>query len=210
MAIALAAVNALTQRFGDKIAGPVAFSDKVGGRDELTVTVAREVIAEACALLKGDPALVFDYLVDISGVDGYDASPRFQVDYLLYSFKNGVWLRLKVAVPEENPTVPSVAAVWRGAEWHERECYDMFGIRFTGHPDLRRILMWEGYPFHPLRKEFPLEGRPSDEPEVAFTEAAPLQGGPFVTVPADHTGDREPRVRENALPSDVRDQARKS
>ncbi len=209
MAIALAAVNALTKRFGDKVRTPVAFSDKVTGRDELSLTVAREVIAEACALLKEDPALAFDFLVDISGVDDYEASPRFQVDYLLYSYKTGALLRLKVGVPEENPTVPSVTKVWRGADWHERECYDMFGIRFAGHPDLRRILMWEGYPFHPMRKDFPLEGRPSNVPEVAFTEAAPLQGGPFVTVPAEHAGEREPRIRENALPADMRDKAQK-
>ncbi|OHE79945.1 MAG: hypothetical protein A2107_09880 [Verrucomicrobia bacterium GWF2_62_7] len=209
MAIALAAVNALTKRFGDKVRTPVAFSDKVTGRDELSVTVAREVITEACELLKQEPALSFDFLVDISGVDNYDVNPRFRVDYLIYSFKTGGLLRLKVGVPEEDATVPSVAKVWRGAEWHERECYDMFGIRFTGHPDLRRILMWDGYPFHPMRKDFPLEGKPSNVPEVAFTEAAPLQGGPFVTVPAEHAAEREPRIRENALPADVRDNAKK-
>ena len=104
---------------------------------------------------------------------------------------------------------PSLVPVYRGANWMERECYDMFGIRFTGHPDLRRILMWEGYPFHPMRKDFPLEGKPSNVPEVAFTEAAPLQGGPFVTVPAEHAADREPRIRENAMPADVRDMAKK-
>jgi NADH-quinone oxidoreductase subunit C len=209
MAIALAAVNALTKRFGDKVRTPVAFSDKVTGRDELSVTVARDVIAEACELLKKEPALAFDFLVDISGVDNHDTDPRFWVDYLLYSFKTGGLLRLKVAVPEEDPTVPSVVNVWRGAEWHERECYDMFGIKFMGHPDLRRILMWEGYPFNPLRKDFPLEGKPSNVPEVAFTEAAPLQGGPFVTVPAEHACGREPRVRENALPEDMRSKAKK-
>ena len=209
MAIALAAVNALTKRFGDNVRTPVAFSDKVTGRDELSVAVAREVIAEACGLLKQDPALAFDFLVDISGVDNYDTGPRYRVDYLLYSFKSGALLRLKVDVPEEDATVPSVTKIWRGAEWHERECYDMFGIRFTGHPDLRRILMWDGCPFHPMRKDFPLEGRPSNEPDVAFTEAAPLQGGPFVTSPAEHAGDREPRVRENAMPEDVRGKTKK-
>jgi len=210
MAIALAAINTLTKRFGDKVRTPVAFSDKVTGRDELSVTVAREVIAEACELLKQEPALAFDFLVDISGVDNYDSDPRFRVDYLLYSLKTGALLRLKVGVPEEDSTLPSVAKVWRGAEWHERECYDMFGIRFAGHPDLRRILMWDGYPFHPMRKDFPLEGKPSNVPEVAFTETAPLQGGPFVTVPAEHARDREPRNRKNALPAEVRDKAKES
>ncbi len=210
MAIALAAVNALTKRFGSNVRTPVAFSDKVFARDEMTVTLAREVILEACALLKGDPTLGFDFLVDISGVDDYAGSPRFQVDYLLYSFKSGSWLRLKVGVPEEDPTVPSVTRIWRAAEWHERECYDMFGIRFADHPDLRRILMWEGFPYHPLRKDFPLEGKSSEVPEVAITDAAPLQGGPFVTTPSGHAGEREPRIRENALPEDVRDKTRKT
>jgi NADH-quinone oxidoreductase subunit C len=86
--------------------------------------------------------------------------------------------------------------VWRTANWHEREIYDMMGIRFSGHPDLRRILMWEGYPYHPLRKDFPLAGKSSDLPGVAFTNPAPLEGGPFVTIPSpgDAVG-REPRVR---------------
>ena len=86
--------------------------------------------------------------------------------------------------------------VWATADWHEREIYDMMGITFANHPDLRRILMWDGYPFYPLRKDFPLEGKPSEVPDVAFTRAAPLAGGPFVTVPTpDGTKDREPRAR---------------
>jgi NADH-quinone oxidoreductase subunit C len=89
-----------------------------------------------------------------------------------------------------------VTTVWRTANWHEREIYDMMGVRFRGHPDLRRILMWEGYPYHPLRKDFPLAGKPTDLPEVAFTKSAPLEGGPFVTVSGckDSTV-REPRSR---------------
>ena len=83
--------------------------------------------------------------------------------------------------------VDSVTGIWPGAEWMEREAYDMFGLRFTGHPDLRRILMWEGYPYFPLRKEFPLEGRPSDMPDIAFSSAAPMEGGPFVTSPSTAT-----------------------
>ena len=92
--------------------------------------------------------------------------------------------------------MPTVTTVWRTADWHEREIYDMMGIRFRGHPDLRRIIMWEGYPYHPLRKDFPLSGRPTNLPEVAFTNAAPLAGGPFVTVAGGKdTISREPRVR---------------
>ena len=86
--------------------------------------------------------------------------------------------------------------VWRTDNWHEREVYDLMGIRFSGHPDLRRILMWEGYPYHPLRKDFPLAGKPTDLPGVAFTKVTPMEGGPFVTLPISSDSiAREPRVR---------------
>jgi NADH-quinone oxidoreductase subunit C len=114
----------------------------------------------------------------------------------LRSLKRGEELRIKTSVSEEKSELPSVLEVWRTVNWHEREIYDMMGIRFAGHPDLRRILMWEGYPYFPLRKDFPLAGKPTDLPGVAFTRPAPLEGGPFVTLPGggDATG-REPRVR---------------
>jgi NADH-quinone oxidoreductase subunit C len=210
MPTALDAAKAVRDRFGEKIGAPVVFADKVTGRDEVTITVPRENIAVVCAFLKGDAGCAFDYLVDICAVDNDDASPRFELDYLLYSMKNGTLLRLKVGVPESDPTVTSVSVVWRAANWHEREAYDMMGIGFVGHPDLRRILMWEGYPFHPLRKDFPLEGKPSDVPGVAFTQAAPLEGGPFVAAPAHHAADREPRSRTHALPDDARDKSGKT
>jgi NADH-quinone oxidoreductase subunit C len=105
-------------------------------------------------------------------------------------------LRLKTGVSEEKSELPTVIGVWRTADWHEREIYDMMGIRFRGHPDLRRILMWEGYPYFPLRKDFPLAGKPSEAPDVAFSRPAPLEGGPFVTSPGDKDATRrEPRVR---------------
>ena len=92
--------------------------------------------------------------------------------------------------------MPSVTDLWPGADWHEREVYDMMGIPFSGHPNLKRILMWEGYPFFPLRKDFPLAGRPSEMPDVAFTGVAPLEGGPFVTCAGgEDTVRREPRSR---------------
>jgi NADH-quinone oxidoreductase subunit C len=107
-----------------------------------------------------------------------------------------VHLRLKVKVSEDNPAIDTVSDIWPTANWHEREVWDMMGLRFNGHPDLRRILMWEGYPYFPLRKEFPLEGKPSDMPDVGFTSVAPMEGGPFVTVPSTATTkDREPRAR---------------
>ncbi len=90
------------------------------------------------------------------------------------------------------PTVDTVSDIWPTADWHEREIYDMMGLRFNNHPDLRRILMWEGYPYFPLRKEFPLEGLPSDMPDVAFTAAAPLEGGPLSR--AQHRDDERSRA----------------
>ena len=111
--------------------------------------------------------------------------------------ERGEFLRLKLPVSEDDLEVPTLTGVWATADWHEREIYDMMGIKFRGHPDLRRILMWEGYPYFPLRKDFPLAGKSSDAPEVAFTRPAPLEGGPFVTVPSALTAkDREPRSRQ--------------
>jgi NADH-quinone oxidoreductase subunit C len=122
------------------------------------------------------------------------------VVYDLRNIVNGEEIRLKTDVSEEKSELPSILPVWRTANWHEREIYDMMGLRFAGHPNLRRILMWDGYPYFPLRKEFPLEGLPSEMPDVAFSSAAPLEGGPFVTVPSTATAkDREPRARRPEL-----------
>src|SRR5438034_7817571 len=107
-----------------------------------------------------------------------------------------IHLRLKLRVSEDAGEVETVSDIWPTANWHEREIYDMMGIRFRGHPDLRRILMWDGYPYFPLRKDFPLAGKPSELPEVAFTKPAPLEGGPFVTIAGGKDAiEREPRVR---------------
>jgi NADH-quinone oxidoreductase subunit C len=117
---------------------------------------------------------------------------------------NGQDLRIKTDVSEEKSELPSVLPIWRTANWHEREVYDLMGIRFSGHPDLRRILMWEGYQYHPLRKDFPLAGKPTDLPGVAFTKVTPMEGGPFVTLPSSSDSiAREPRVRvpEGAEPA---------
>ncbi len=186
---ALESANKIKAKFGDIIAEPTEF------RDEITIKLAdAEQIFEVCNFAKRQ--LGFDYLVDISSVDNYGEDPRWTVIYELRSLANNVELRLKTDVSEEKSELPSVLGVWRTANWHEREIYDMMGIRFSGHPDLRRILMWEGYPYFPLRKDFPLAGKPTDLPGVAFTQPAPLEGGPFVTIPS--SGDaigREPRVR---------------
>lgn len=144
--------------------------------------------------------LSFDYLIDITSIDNFGEEPRFEIVYELYSMTLAAHLRLKLRVSEDAGAVDTVSDIWPTANWHEREIYDMMGIKFNGHPDLRRILMWDGYPFFPLRKEFPLEGLPSEMPDVAFTKAAPLEGGPFVTKPSTATAkDREPRARPPEL-----------
>lgn len=186
---ALESANKIKAKFGDLISEPTEF------RGEITIKLAdAEQIFEVCNFAKRQ--LGFDYLVDISSVDNYGEDPRWTVIYELRNLANNVELRLKTDVSEEKSELPSVLGVWRTANWHEREIYDMMGIRFRGHPDLRRILMWEGYPYFPLRKDFPLAGKPTDLPGVAFTQPAPLEGGPFVTVAGGNDSiAREPRVR---------------
>ena len=186
---ALDLAQKLTEQFGDLLTIAPEF------RSEITVQVAdAQKIAEVCAFAKKE--LGCDYLLDISSLDHYGDDPRFTVVYELSGIGHNTHIRLKTNVSEEKAELPTVTSVWRTANWHEREIYDMMGIRFTGHPDLRRILMWDGYPYFPLRKDFPLAGKPSDLPEVAFTKPAPLEGGPFVTVAGGKDSiAREPRAR---------------
>lgn len=186
---ALELANKITARFSGLFSHPAEF------RGEVTITCADpERIAEVCDYAKKH--LAFDYLVDISSVDNYGDDPRFTIVYELYGYGHRCHLRIKTSVGEEKSELPTVTSVWRTADWHEREIYDMMGVRFKGHPDLRRILMWEGYPYFPLRKDFPLAGKPSELPDVAFTKPAPLEGGPFVTVAGGKDAvAREPRVR---------------
>ncbi|MGA2554825.1 MAG: NADH-quinone oxidoreductase subunit C [Verrucomicrobiota bacterium] len=179
----------LKERFGILISDPQEF------RGEITVQLTdADVLAEVCAFAKA--SLGFDYLVDITSIDNYGSDPRWTLVYHLYGYGHHGALRLKTNVSEEQSEVGTVSTVWRTADWHEREIYDMMGIRFRGHPDLRRILMWEGYPYFPLRKDFPLAGKATTVPEVAFTKSAPLEGGPFVTAAGGKdTMAREPRAR---------------
>jgi NADH-quinone oxidoreductase subunit C len=167
-------------------------------RGEITYTISAADLRDVARFCRDD--LAFDYLLDITSIDNYGEDPRFEIVYELYSMAVAVHLRLKVRIPEEPGAVDTVSDIWPTANWHEREVYDMMGIKFDGHPDLRRILMWDGYPFFPLRKEFPLEGLPSEMPDVAFSAAAPMEGGPFVTQPSTATTkDREPRSRRPDL-----------
>ena len=184
--------DSLGQAFGEKLEHKTEF------RGETTYAIAasdlREIAKFCCAQLS------FDYLLDITSIDNFGKEPRFEIVYHLYSMPHGANLRLKLKLSEEVGALDTVSDIWPTANWHEREIYDMMGIKFNGHPDLRRILMWDGYPFFPLRKDFPLAGLPSDMPDVAFTKVTPLEGGPFVTVPSTAgSKDREPRARPRDL-----------
>ncbi len=186
---ALKLANQLRAKFGAVLSGPAEF------RGEVTLDVADgERIPEIGTFAKKD--LGFDFLVDISSVDNYGDDPRWLIVYELYGVAHRCYLRLRIRVSEEKSELPTVSSVWRTADWHEREIFDLMGVRFRGHPDLRRIIMWDGYPYHPLRKDFPVTGKPTEVPDVAFTKAAPIEGGPFVTAPGGKDAvEREPRVR---------------
>ena len=188
---ALELARNLKTQFGESLAEPVEF------RGEITLKLGdADRVVEVCSFAKSN--LGFDYLVDITSVDNYGDDPRWTLVYHLYGIGHRCALRLKTDVSEQASEIATVTGVWRTADWHEREIYDMMGIRFRGHPDLRRILMWEGYPYFPLRKDFPLAGKPTDLPEVAFTRPAPLEGGPFVTVAGGKDAiAREPRARSS-------------
>ena len=152
----------------------------------------------------------FDLLMDLTAIDWAEgASPRFTVVYhLLSTTRTGTYIRVAAncAGTDDAPTAPSVVSLWPGANWHERECFDMFGITFEGHPDLRRILMWDGYPYHPLRKEFPLAGIETALPVADIEEetgtrviAAPMMGGPFVASPGEvNLTEAEPRAKDES------------
>ncbi len=150
----------------------------------------------------------FDMLADVSGIDwSPGVSPRFTVVYHLLSTTDHEYVRVAVDCPSDTlPEVPSAVGLWQGANWHEREAFDMFGIRFSGHPDLRRILMWDGYPHFPLRKDFPLAGVDTLLPDlevVAETKtnaiAAPMAGGPFVAASGGiNMTDAEPRAKDES------------
>ena len=134
-------------------------------RDEVTATVAKKDLSEICKFLYSDPDLQYQFLTDLCGVDFFPETPRFEVVYLLYSMKNNQRLRLKSKVAE-GESISSVESIWKAANWLEREVYDLFGIPFENHPDLKRILLWDGYEGHPLRKDYPVEGPDFGKPFV--------------------------------------------
>lgn len=145
-------VNKLKEKFPEEIVDVSEF------RGQVSVSIKKDRIIDICRYLHDDPELHFDFLSDLCGVDYLNRKPRFEVVYNLYSLSYRHRVLLKAGLPEEDTNINSVTAVWNGADWHEREAYDMYGINFKGHPDLRRILLpedWEGYP---QRKDYPLKG----------------------------------------------------
>ncbi len=148
----------LKTRFGEAILESKEF------RGELTVVVRPERIVEICSFLKTDPDLSYDFLSDLCGIDMYTPQNRFGVIYNVLSLGKKHRFRIKAFVNEENPRIQSVTSVWGTANAHERETFDMFGIIFEGHPDLRRMYMPEDFEYFPLRKDFPLMGIPGSLP----------------------------------------------
>ncbi|MEI6105382.1 MAG: NADH-quinone oxidoreductase subunit C [Opitutae bacterium] len=149
----------------------------------------------------------FDFLMDLTAIDwSAEKSPRFTVVWHLYSSTGHRYVRVAAdCASDADPAMPTAVGLWAGADWHERECFDMFGVKFEGHPDLRRILMWDGYPHFPLRKEFPLAGLPTALPDAEIAAetgtgviAAPMAGGPFVATPGEPMSDAEPRAKDEA------------
>lgn len=179
-------VEALQAAFPDAIGEVLVYAN------EHTVYVDRRRIVDVCRFLKEERG--FEYLADIGGIDLFVEGDRFEVFYNLVSMSRSKRIRLKVRVPEDEPVLATVTPVYRAANWNERECWDMFGIRFDGHPDLRRMFMPEDFEYHPLRKEFPLLGVPGSLPLPPQTPEAGLTLDPF---PAAH-GSRTIKSYEEA------------
>jgi NADH-quinone oxidoreductase subunit C len=134
---------------------PEALIDAKFDRDELTLTIAAEEIRAAAATVR---AAGYNFMDDLTAVDWFPSSPRFQVTYHLLSHTFKEYIRLRVLLDDANPSVASITPVWPSANYYEREVFDLFGIRFEGHPNLRRIMMPDDWVGHPLRKDYPVEG----------------------------------------------------
>lgn len=199
MSATAAALTALKARFPQATDRPSA--------DHPAIDVPAGDLVSVLRFLRDEAG--FDFLCDVTAIDwAAGASPRFTVVYHLYATATHDYVRVAAGCmgADDAPVAPSVVSLWPAADWHERECYDMFGITFAGHPDLRRILMWDGYPYHPLRKEFPLAGIPTDLPGLDVQAetgthliAAPMAGGPFVTSPGEiNLHEAEPRAKDES------------
>jgi NADH-quinone oxidoreductase subunit C len=167
--------DAIESRFGAAVRGVQVYAG------EHTVYVEKDQIVDVCRFLRTEQA--FDYLSDLGGIDRFTEDERFEVFYNLVSLEKGKRIRLKVRVDEDDLVVPSIVDVYEAANWNERECWDMFGIRFDGHPDLRRMFMPEDFEHFPQRKEFPSLGIPGSLPLPSQTDDGQIVQDPF---PAAH------------------------
>ncbi len=165
-------VARVVERFGDAVHQVVFF------QKEVTLVVDKAHLLEICRFVRDDETLRFNLLSDLCGVDRLPDEPRFEVNYHLLSLSRGERLRLKVRLPGDQPKVTSVVGIWTTANWHEREVFDLFGITFEGHPDLRRILCPEDWNGHPLRKDYPLLGYEETVPQPK----APTKRGWYSTL----------------------------
>ncbi len=143
----------LKEKFGARIL------DTESARGEESARIAREDAPEMFRTLRDDPDFAFDLLADLTAVDWPERKPRFDVVYHLGSVRHSKRLRIKIGVDASDPAVPTATGIWGAADWLERECFDMFGIKFSGHPDLRRILLYDSFQGHPLRKDYPVQKR---------------------------------------------------
>ncbi|HZO71673.1 MAG TPA: NADH-quinone oxidoreductase subunit C [Ktedonobacteraceae bacterium] len=189
---------------------PQAIIETVDFRDEQTLVLKPESLVDVCTYLKKN--LQYDLLETVTAVDWLERVPRYDVIYQLLSMPNQCYVRLKLRVGqrrEEHPAVPSVMGVWAGANWYEREVYDLFGITFIGHPDLRRILMPMDWTTHPLRKDYPLNGFDLPEPhwggQVPYT-IDPGVGQQTLRTPQGRTLDeRREKVNPNQEPGTLKE-----
>jgi NADH-quinone oxidoreductase subunit C len=189
---------ALQARFPALVARPT------GDHPAFTLPIAE--VPAALTFLRDE--LGYDLLVDVTAIDwDVEASPRFSVVWHLLSTGHHGYVRLVAdCASDTEPAAPSVVSLWAGADWHERETFDLMGIRFEGHPDLRRILMWDGYPYHPLRKDFPLAGIETALPDLEVADEtkakvipAPMMGGPFVASTGEmNLTEAEPRAKDES------------
>lgn len=195
----------IDKEFSDSLLKKHSYLSMRNSIDCLTVECSDENLVSFLISLKNDEG--FELLVDLTAIDhGEGSDSRFSTVIHLYSLVHRGYIRIHSScLNNDEPVMPSVSCVYPAANWHERETFDMFGIRFSDHPNLKRILMWDDYPYFPLRKEFPLAGidtpLPADdvvEVTQASVEPAPMMGGPFVSPSAGQVSDSEPRAKDES------------
>lgn len=181
------------------------FAEERASLDHPAINVPADKLIEVCEFLRDEYG--YTMLTDSTAIDwGEEASPRFTGIYHLFKVSGGDCIRIAAdCVDDAEPVLPSLVALFPIANWQERETYDMFGIHFDKHPDLRRILMWDDYAYYPLRKEFPLAGHDGDLPAADVAKAsgakvipAPMMGGPFRASQTGEMSDREPRAADQS------------